>query len=50
VIKGQPSKKSIGSEEFDPYMKAHYDESDEDNEEEFRLIKKKMSDIISLNC
>ena len=23
VIKGQPSKKYIGSEEFDPYLKAH---------------------------
>lgn len=23
MIKGQPSKKYIGSEEFDPYLKAH---------------------------
>lgn len=36
------------SEEFDPYKHAR-EESDDENQEEFLLVKKKMSDIISMN-
>ena len=50
MIKGKECKKVRRQpEEFDPYTNAHDEDSDDENEEEFLLVRKKMSDFISIN-